>query len=84
MGCYPNKQKQTSGGNAGSLFQAFVGTNALLAKERTWTGKPRPSFPEQKASQQKKFGLCVVIPADKFVLLKFGQYNRRRLKNWRR
>lgn len=35
LGCYLNKQKQTSGGNAGSLFRAFVGTNALLAKERT-------------------------------------------------
>lgn len=25
-------EKQTSGGNAGCLFRAFVGTNALLAK----------------------------------------------------
>ena len=25
-------EKETSGGNAGSLFRAFVGTNALLAK----------------------------------------------------
>ena len=26
-------EKETSGGNAGSLFRAFVGTNALLAKD---------------------------------------------------
>ena len=32
LGCYPNKHKRVSGGNAGSPFGVFVHTKTLLAK----------------------------------------------------